>query len=524
MFLGVIIRGSFTYLFTCYIKFGWMPTYITWRFITLMNERASYIMYTQRNNNRGGYSRQKPRSKGGRNKQNINENKFINRNTTEATQSVSEYVPTHKFADFGFATQLQQNLDFIKFESPSAIQDQTIAIAMEGKDVIGLANTGTGKTAAFLLPIINNLYKTREINSVLIMAPTRELATQIDDEFRRFAAGMKLFSVLLVGGMNMMPQLRGLSRGPHVIIGTPGRIKDHLNRRSLRLGNVSHFVLDEADRMLDMGFVADIRAIADQLPAERQTFCFSATLSTGVQTIAHDLMHDPEFVSVKVTETNDHIYQDVVHYNSADNRKDLLMEMLGKDEFEKVIIFGETKHGVQRLSDSLSGAGVASQAIHGNKSQSQRTRALQDFKTNKARVLVATDVAARGLDIPNVSHVINYDVPQTYDDYVHRIGRTGRAGKTGVAWTFVAEPGARIGRESYETREPRGEFRGPRQDRSDRNSRPAWRDNNAGPRRTTGAKPAGARPAGAKPQAARNSRKPRHGEDSLMAAISELGK
>lgn len=487
-------------------------------------------MYTQRNNNRGGYSRQQPRSRGGRNKQNIHESKFINRNTSEATQSVSEYTPTHKFVDFGFATQLQQNLDFIKFENPSAIQDQTIAIAMEGKDVIGLANTGTGKTAAFLLPIIDSLYKTREINSVLIMAPTRELATQIDDEFRRFAAGMKLFSVLLVGGMNMMPQLRGLSRGPHVIIGTPGRIKDHLNRRSLRLGNVSHFVLDEADRMLDMGFVNDIRDIAQQLPTERQTFCFSATLSAGVQTIAHDLMNNPEFVSVKVTETNDHIYQDVVRYNSADNRKDLLMEMLGKDEFEKVIIFGETKHGVQRLSDSLSGAGVASQAIHGNKSQSQRTRALQDFKNSKARVLVATDVAARGLDIPNVSHVINYDVPQTYDDYVHRIGRTGRAGKTGTAWTFVAEPGVRIGRESYETREPRGEFRGPRQDRSDRpdrNSRPAWRDNNAGPRHTSGGKPAGAgaKPYGAKPAAARNnSRKPRHGEDSLMAAISETNK
>ena len=464
-------------------------------------------MYTQRNN-RGGYSRQKPRSKGGRNKQNIHESKFINRNTTEATQHVSEYEPEHMFADFGFVAQLQKNLDFIKFERPSAIQDKTIPIAMEGKDLIGLANTGTGKTAAFLLPIIHKLYKTRELNSVLIMAPTRELATQIDDEFRRFAAGMKLYSVLLVGGTNMTPQLRGLARGPHIIIGTPGRIKDHMNRRSLRLGNITNFVLDEADRMLDMGFVNDIRAIAAELPVERQTYCFSATLSDGVQAIAHDLMNNPEFVSVKVTETNDHIYQDIVRYNSAEHRKDLLMEMLGKDEFEKVIIFGETKHGVQRLADSLSGAGVTSQAIHGNKSQGQRNRALQDFKTNKARVLVATDVAARGLDIPNVSHVINYDVPQTYDDYVHRIGRTGRGGKTGTAWTFVAEPGAKI-REPREQRE----FRNDRGPRPDRNSRQGWRDGNANPRRQA---------AGAKPHMARNNRKPRRGEDSLMAAINEL--
>lgn len=472
-------------------------------------------MYTHRNG-RGGSSRQNNRSKGGRNKQNIHESKFINRNTAQATEHVSEYTPTHKFVDFGFAKQLQANLDFIKFESPSAIQDQTIPIAMDGKDVIGLANTGTGKTAAFLLPIINELYATRELNSVLVMAPTRELAQQIDDEFRRFAAGMKLFSVLLVGGMNMAPQLRGLARGPHVIIGTPGRIKDHLNRRSLRLGSVKHFVLDEADRMLDMGFVNDIRAIASELPTPRQTYCFSATLSAGVQAIAHDLMNEPEFVSVKVTETNDHIYQDVVRFNSMDHRKDLLMEMLGKDEFEKVIIFGETKHGVQRLSDSLSGAGVSSQAIHGNKSQGQRTRALNDFKTNKARVLVATDVAARGLDIPNVSHVINYDVPQTYDDYVHRIGRTGRGGKTGTAWTFVAEPGVKmVRREPREPRENR-DNRGPRPERSerpDRNSRQGWRDGNTAPRRD-----------GAKPHVARNNRKPRRNEDSLIAAINELGK
>lgn len=461
-------------------------------------------MYTKRPYRASSPRQKTRRGSGGRSKQVINESRFINRDTTEPTERVSHYEATHSFADFALAPQIQKNLEYLGYESPSAIQDQTVPLGLSGRDVIGLANTGTGKTAAFLLPIIDSLSKTRLVNSVLIMAPTRELATQIDDEFRKFAAGMKLFSVLLVGGMNMAPQLRGLARGPHVIIGTPGRIKDHIERRSLRLGAVDHFVLDEADRMLDMGFVNDIRAIAAQLPVERQTFCFSATLSDGVKGIANDLMRNPEFVSVKVTETNDHIYQDVVHYHSADHRKELLMDMLNKDEFEKVIIFGETKHGVQRLADSLSGAGVASQAIHGNKSQGQRSRALNDFKANKARVLVATDVAARGLDIPNVSHVINYDIPQTYDDYVHRIGRTGRGGKTGIAFTFVAERGASFERKERPERAPR----------PDRNSRDGWRDGNNSPRRSASSHQA--------PRPSRNNRKPRHGEDSLMAAIDEL--
>jgi ATP-dependent RNA helicase RhlE len=248
---------------------------------------------------------------------------------------------------------------------------------------------------------------------------------------------MKLFSVLLVGGVNITPQLRGLARRPHVIIGTPGRIKDHIDRGSLKLHGIDWFVLDEADRMLDMGFVNDIRTIASLLPAKKQTLCFSATFNDGIKKIAQDFMRSPELISVKVTETNDHIYQDIVHYNDPDHKKELLINMLSNEEFEKVIVFGETKFGVQRLSDNIDKLGISSRAIHGNKSQSQRNRALADFKTNKARVLVATDVAARGLDIPNVSHVINFDTPQTYDDYVHRIGRTGRGGKTGKALTFI---------------------------------------------------------------------------------------
>jgi superfamily II DNA/RNA helicase len=401
------------------------------------------IMHNKRSF-RGNTNRPKSFQRPQRNKQtkqSINPAKFINRDTSVAEKSV--YQPTHLFSDFEFTPLIQENLATANFLKPSAIQDKTIPLVLAGKDVIGLANTGTGKTAAFLLPLLNKLQQERSPESILIMAPTRELAQQIDSEFRRFSQNMKLFSVLCVGGINITPQLRGLQRRPHVIIGTPGRLKDHIARGTLRLNGIQALVLDEADRMLDMGFINDIRAIISKLPDTRQTLCFSATLNDGIKSIIHDFMHDPELVSVKVTETNDHIYQDVVAFTDNNHKKDLLVSLLGEQNFEKVIIFGETKFGVQRLSDNLEKLGITSRAIHGNKSQGQRNRALQDFKTDKARVLVATDVAARGLDISNVSHVINFDIPQTYDDYVHRIGRTGRAGKSGTALTFVPETKAR---------------------------------------------------------------------------------
>ena len=393
---------------------------------------------------KGGYQNHRSggNGKSGKlNKQTIHPSRFINRDVAAASKAADDYVPTHKFADFAINDTIKQNLAEIGFTTPSAIQDKTIPLVLERKDVIGLANTGTGKTAAFLLPLLTHLAVHRHYFSVLVMAPTRELAQQIDDEFRRFSKGMKLYSVLLVGGVNIGPQFRELQRRPHVVIGTPGRIKDHLDRGSLKLDYVKAFVLDEADRMLDMGFVKDIQRIANMLPKERQTLCFSATFSYGIRAIAGEMMHNPEMVSVKVTETNDHIYQDVVYYTDKDHKKDLLVNLLSDEEFERVIVFGETKYGVQRLSDSIDKMGISSRAIHGNKSQGQRTRALDDFKKGRARVLFATDVAARGLDIPEVSHVINFDLPQAYDDYVHRIGRTGRAGKGGTALTFVEQRG-----------------------------------------------------------------------------------
>lgn len=374
------------------------------------------------------------RSKGNR-KAYIHPSKFVN--LTPSIAKADVYVPTHMFKDFSLADAVKRNLEKTGFLAPSAIQDQAIPLVLQGHDVIGLANTGTGKTAAFLLPILTHLTEAPDRGSVLIMAPTRELAQQINDEARRFSEHMQIFSTVVVGGTNIERQIRDLKRQPHIIIGTPGRLKDLLKRRALRLDNVRHFVLDEADRMLDMGFINDIREVAALLPADRQTLCFSATITPTIQTLIHDFMKNPETVAVKTGDTSDHVIQDIIEASDKMHKHEILKDMLTKDEFEKVLVFGETKFGVQRLADSLSKDGIPSEAIHGNKSQSQRQRALNAFKSNKVKVLIATDVAARGLDIPNVSHVINFDTPATYEDYVHRIGRTGRGGAHGSAFTFI---------------------------------------------------------------------------------------
>lgn len=365
----------------------------------------------------------------------INPSRFINKAVTPEVEV--PYEPEHSFKDFGFNKNLVSTIKYAGLTSPSEIQDKCIVPSLEGKDIIGLANTGTGKTAAFLLPIIDKLIINRDVASVLILAPTRELAQQTDAEFKRFSAGQKLFSTLIVGGANITKQIQQIKRGPHVIVGTPGRTKDLINKHVLRLSGIKTFVLDEADRMCDMGFEKDIRFIEAEIPKNRQTLCYSATMTESVKKIVEDFMNHPITISAIKNETNDHINQDVIEVRDKAHKIEVLSSLLAKPEFEKVIIFGETKYGVQRLADRLVKNGIAAEAIHGNKSQSQRERALKKFKNNTVNVLVATDVAARGLDIPDVSHVINFDPPKVYDDYVHRIGRTGRAGKTGTALTFV---------------------------------------------------------------------------------------
>lgn len=365
----------------------------------------------------------------------IHPDKFVNK--AKPAQEVEPYEPTHMFKDFGFAPALQNNIDAKGYIHPTPIQDGAIKPVMEGKDLIGLANTGTGKTAAFLLPILSRLVQDPSSARVLIMAPTRELAVQIDDEFRAFSKGLGLYSALCVGGVNIGPQIKQIKRGPHLVIGTPGRLKDLVQQKALRLGAANVLVLDEADRMLDMGFIKDIQFLIAQLDTERQSLCFSATITPEIKTLIDGMLKDPVTVSVRTAETSEHVEQDVIKASSKEEKIEILEELLKKPDFEKVIVFGQTKHGVQRLAEKLSKAGIPSEAIHGNKSQGQRQRALNEFKANRVRVLVATDVAARGLDIPNVSHVINFDQPATYEEYVHRIGRTGRAGNRGSALTFI---------------------------------------------------------------------------------------
>ncbi len=367
----------------------------------------------------------------------IDPTRFVNQ--AKPAQEEVAFVPEHSFADFNFSPTLQRNVVNSGYVDPTPVQDASILPILAGRDLIGLANTGTGKTAAFLLPLLQRLSQDPESVRALIVAPTRELAQQIDEAFRGFSKGMQLYSALCVGGVNIRPQIQQIKRGPHMVIGTPGRLKDLVNQGELRLGNANVLVLDEADRMLDMGFIRDIRFLLEKLPTERQSLCFSATITPDIQHLLDGILNNPLKVSVRTGETSDHVEQNIVRAASKEHKVELLEDLLRQPDFDKVIVFGETKWGVQRLADSLAKSGFTAGAIHGNKSQGQRQRVLDEFKKNKLQVLVATDVAARGLDIPNVSHVINFDQPNSYEDYVHRIGRTGRGGKRGNALTFVSK-------------------------------------------------------------------------------------
>lgn len=344
------------------------------------------------------------------------------------------YVPLHVFSDFDVHDLLQANIRTKGFTAPSPIQDQAIPEGLVGRDVIGVANTGTGKTVAFALPVLHKLLTDRSAR-VLILAPTRELAAQIEDECKILAKGSGLYGALLIGGSSMGTQLRDLKANPSIVIGTPGRVKDHLQRGSLNLSNFTMLVLDEVDRMLDMGFVNDIRSIVGTMPAERQSFFFTATIDAKVSNLIRDFSRDPVTISVKTGETTDMVEQAVIPFTDKADRMNRLHDLLLIAP--KTLIFDDMQHSVERLSKELQARGFQADAIHGGKTQGQRQRALNKFKANEIAVLVATDVAARGIDVSDVTHVINFTTPKTYDDYVHRIGRTGRAGKMGFAFTFI---------------------------------------------------------------------------------------
>lgn len=374
---------------------------------------------------RGGF-----RSKGPR----IDISRFINKAVVTEVEEV--FKPTHLFADFKVEEKLKLNISKKGYTTPTPIQDKAIPHVLEGRDVVGIANTGTGKTAAFLIPLINKVIKDPKQNC-LIMVPTRELAIQIDQELKALTPGMKIYSVCCVGGASIGFQMKELRYHNNFIIGTPGRLKDLERRRSINFAEFQTVVLDEADRMLDMGFIADMRYVMGLMPEDRHTLFFSATMSREIEVLIKDFLKDPISISVKTRDTSKSIDQDIVRIERDQNKIEVLHDLLNGDDFSKVIIFGRTKHGVEKLANALVDKGFKAESIHGDKNHSRRQRALNAFKDNSVQILVATDVAARGLDIPNVSHVINYDIPETYEDYVHRIGRTGRGGAKGKALTFV---------------------------------------------------------------------------------------
>ncbi|MEI7632528.1 MAG: DEAD/DEAH box helicase [bacterium] len=379
---------------------------------------------------RGGGGRSGGR---GPQKQFIHPSKFI----SEAKPSEElRYTAQHSFADFDVHPLIKKNLAIKGYETPSPIQDQSIPLGLEGKDIIGIANTGTGKTAAFAIPVLNKLMNNKQ-SAVLIVAPTRELAEQIEDEFRSIAKTSGLTGALLIGGSSMSRQLRDLKTRPRVVVGTPGRIKDHIERGTLNLSNFDSVVLDEVDRMLDMGFMPDMRFILQKLSPVRQSFFFSATFDAKVRGIISEFSNEPVTVSVKTGDTADNVHQNIVQYNGREDKMSKLHDTLLQGESSKFIVFEDTKHQVEKLGIELNARGFKAESIHGGKSQGQRQRALRAFKENKVTVLVATDVAARGIDVPDVTHVINFSTPQSYEDYVHRIGRAGRAGRIGHALTFI---------------------------------------------------------------------------------------
>lgn len=384
--------------------------------------------------NRGGQGGSRGGGRGRRVQPTFDVSRYINLNPAPLTPE-APYEAKHTFKDFGLDLRIVAAVEAMGIETPSAIQDQVIPHIMDGQDVVGLAQTGTGKTAAFLLPTIHKTLR-QPGRQTLVLAPTRELAIQVEQELRKLTPKMHLYSTVCVGGMNIRPQIMGLKRKNHFIIGTPGRVQDLIDRGSIKPGAITTVILDEADRMLDMGFIHDIKRILKDVPTERETLFFSATMSKDIEGLINDFLRTPVTISIKKNDITGSITQNVIRYEHH-SKFDTLVDQLKKPEFTRVIIFGAMKHSVEKLSHELVRAGIKADAIHGNKSHGQRQRALGDFKHGKVRVLVATDVAARGIHVDDVSHVINYDLPNTYEDYVHRIGRTGRGSKRGQALTFV---------------------------------------------------------------------------------------
>ncbi|PSO44646.1 MAG: ATP-dependent helicase [Parcubacteria group bacterium SW_4_49_11] len=353
---------------------------------------------------------------------------------------LSTHTSAYSYQDLDLHPNLQRNISAKGYTDPTPIQEQAIPPILKGEDLLGIAQTGSGKTAAFLIPLINKLANNRD-EQVLILAPTRELAEQINEEFRALGKKLGLFSALCVGGQSMRKQIEILEKGSRMVIGTPGRIMDLTDKGKLDLSHMSTIVLDEVDRMLDMGFIEDIRRLIREFPEERHSLFFSATLDPKIQNLMREFLRQSyQEVKLQASPSSEHIYQDVVLYSHPEEKKRKLKELLEDYQDDgKVLVFANTKKGVDFLERTFQDMNFAAIGIHGDKEQPERKRTLKQFKSGEVNILIATDVAARGLDISNVSLVVNYDAPENYDDYIHRIGRTGRAGAIGQARTFVEE-------------------------------------------------------------------------------------
>lgn len=347
------------------------------------------------------------------------------------------------FSDLGLSPALVKAVEEKGYTKPSPIQEKAIPHILEGKDILASAQTGTGKTAGFTLPVLQHLSETKHPKyrplRALVLTPTRELAAQVHDNIREYSKYVNIKSTVIFGGVNAKPQISTLKNGIDILVATPGRLLDLINQKFIRLDNIEYFVLDEADRMLDMGFIHDIKKLLALLPTNRQSLFFSATMPNNIKTLSEQILHKPEKIAVNPVSSTAETIQQYLYYTNRADKNALLLHILENPDMQQVLLFSRTKHGADRIVKNLLKKDISSAAIHGNKSQNQRQKALNSFKTGTVRVLVATDIAARGIDIDKLEYVVNFDIPNESETYVHRIGRCGRAGENGIAIS-ICEP------------------------------------------------------------------------------------
>lgn len=382
------------------------------------------------NNNKRKYKAKKGRGKA---VSEINPEWLVKQATRK---EIVPYVSDLDFLDFDLNEKLKKNIEAKGYSSPTEIQERSFHHLVSGQNLIGIAATGTGKTGAFLIPVIEQMLKQKA--TALVVVPTRELAQQVESEFRSLTKQLGLKSVCFIGGTNVNKDIQLSNRRWDLIVGTPGRLNDLSDRKALRLDKTPILVMDEFDRMLDMGFLRDINKVVDNMRGRKQTILFSATKDVSQEKLISKIVANPIRVNVSSgIKSSDNVDQSIIKVESHQNKFELLLDLVQKPSFEKIILFADTKRTVNKLSQQLMKSGISADVIHGNKSQNYRTKAINQFKKGKVKVLVATDVASRGIDIKGVTHVINYQLPQTMDSYIHRIGRTGRAESVGSAYTFV---------------------------------------------------------------------------------------